>query len=113
MAVGAVPLIPLYRVQPTPDARLQRFGVNDSQLFGKPLMNVAAPESQSIQAQRLESKARPKALSSQEPMEGWPQAWLDSRTTPPEPSPTYQAASASKSIQNPSSKPGTHLDVKA
>lgn len=113
MAVGAVPLIPLYRVQPTPDARLQRFGVNDSQLFGKPLVNVAAPESQPIQAPRVESKARLNALSSQEPMEGWPQAWFDSRTAPTESSSTYQAPSASKSTQNPSSKTGTHLDVKA
>lgn len=113
MAVGAVPLIPLYRVQPTPDARLQRFGVNDSQLFGKPLLNVATPESQPARATRVESRARPNLFEPQDPLEDRPQARVDQRTTAPEPSPTYQAASVSKIALSPSSKPGTHLDVKA
>ena len=38
MAIGMTPLIPLDRVVPVPDARLQRFGVNNSLLFGKPLV---------------------------------------------------------------------------
>jgi len=41
MAIGTTPIIPLYRVQPDPNARFQRFGVNDSQLFGKPLVETA------------------------------------------------------------------------
>lgn len=40
MSVGMSPIIPLYRVQTDPNARFQRFGVNDSQLFGKPLLSV-------------------------------------------------------------------------
>ena len=40
MAIGTTPIIPLYRVQPDPNARFQRFGVNDSQLFGKPLVET-------------------------------------------------------------------------
>jgi hypothetical protein len=38
MAIGFSPIIPLDRVVPDPDARFQRFGVNDTQLFGKPLL---------------------------------------------------------------------------
>jgi len=42
MAIGMTPLIPLDRVVPVPDARLQRFGVNNSQLFGKPMVTFGA-----------------------------------------------------------------------
>lgn len=37
MNLAGSPLIPLYQVQADPDARFQRFGRNDSQLFGKPI----------------------------------------------------------------------------
>jgi len=40
MSIGMAPIIPLHQVQPDPDARLRRFGVNDSQLFGKPLVEL-------------------------------------------------------------------------
>lgn len=52
MAIGAIPLIPLHRVLPSPDARLQRFGLNDSQLFGKPLVTLTVPEARPSQLQR-------------------------------------------------------------
>jgi len=53
MAIGQVPLIPLYRVQPDPDARLQHFGPNNSQLFGKPLLDLPTPVSRTPQARRV------------------------------------------------------------
>lgn len=37
MTIAGNPLIPLYQVQADPNARFQRFGRNDSQLFGKPI----------------------------------------------------------------------------
>jgi hypothetical protein len=37
MAIGFPPLIPLDRVVPDPGARFERFGVDNLQLFGKPL----------------------------------------------------------------------------
>ncbi len=37
MNLAGTPLIPLYQVQANPDARFQRFGRNDGQLFGKPI----------------------------------------------------------------------------
>lgn len=43
MALGMAPLIPLNRVVPTPDARFQRFGVNDSELFGTPILDLNTP----------------------------------------------------------------------
>ena len=42
MAIGMTPLIPLDRVVPVPDPWLQRFGVNNSQLFGKPMVNFTS-----------------------------------------------------------------------
>ena len=38
MAIGFPPLIPLYRVIPDPNARFDRFGEYNTQLFGKPLV---------------------------------------------------------------------------
>ena len=40
MAIGTTPIIPLNRIQANPDARFLRFGLNDSQLFGKPLVSL-------------------------------------------------------------------------
>ena len=40
MAISMAPLIPLNRVVPSPDARFQRFGVNGTQLFGKPMVQL-------------------------------------------------------------------------
>ena len=40
MAIGFAPIIPLDRVVPDPNVRFQRFGVNDTQLFGKPLLTA-------------------------------------------------------------------------
>ena len=34
MALGATPLIPMYRILPGPNARFDRFGLNYAQLFG-------------------------------------------------------------------------------
>lgn len=42
MGIGFSPLIPLYRVQPNPDERFQRFGVNGSQLYGKPILQLGS-----------------------------------------------------------------------
>jgi hypothetical protein len=38
MAIGMTPLIPLNRIIPDPAARFERFGVNNDQLFGKPMI---------------------------------------------------------------------------
>ncbi len=38
MAIGMTPLIPLDRVIADPAARFERFGVNNNQLFGKPMV---------------------------------------------------------------------------
>ncbi len=40
MALGMTPLIPLNRVVPDPNARFERFGQNDAQLFGKPMISA-------------------------------------------------------------------------
>ena len=38
MAIGMTPLIPLDRVIADPAARFERFGINNNQLFGKPMV---------------------------------------------------------------------------
>ena len=38
MAIGFPPLIPLDRVIPDPNARFERFGEDNTELFGKPLL---------------------------------------------------------------------------
>ena len=38
MPLGTDPIIPLNRLVPNPDVRFQRFGLNDSRLFGQPLL---------------------------------------------------------------------------
>jgi hypothetical protein len=40
MALGMTPLIPLNRVVPDPNARFERFGQNNDQLFGKPMITT-------------------------------------------------------------------------
>jgi len=113
MTVGAVPLFPLYRVQPTPEARLQRFGVNDSQLFGKAMLRVTVPESQPAQAPQVGTRARANAIPTQDALDGRRQARLDPPTHRLESSPTYVAQPGVKSVVNSTPKPGTQLDVKA
>ena len=52
MAIGFTPIIPMNPIQANPDARFQRFGTNDSQLFGKPMLTGSvAPKTQSPQVQ--------------------------------------------------------------
>jgi hypothetical protein len=55
MAIATAPISPLYRVQTDPAARFQRFGANDSQLFGKPLLK--APEGRPSQTQATTVRA--------------------------------------------------------
>jgi len=38
MPLDTDPIIPLNRLVPNPDVRFQRFGLNDSRLFGQPLL---------------------------------------------------------------------------
>ena len=40
MALGSTPLIPMYRALPDPNARSDRFGQNNAQLFGKPMISA-------------------------------------------------------------------------
>jgi len=52
MAVGFTPIIPMNPIQTNPDARFQRFGTNESQLFGKPMLaGFVAPKVQTSQVQ--------------------------------------------------------------
>jgi hypothetical protein len=51
MPIGMSSLIPLNQVQADPNARFQRFGLNSSQLFGKPL--DFAPQAQPSQLAKI------------------------------------------------------------
>lgn len=60
--LAAQPLFPLYPVQRSPEARFERFGQNDSQLFGKPLLQLASKERARTQALTSTAAEPPKAL---------------------------------------------------
>jgi hypothetical protein len=113
MAISSAPLIPLYRVQPLPDARLQRFGVNDSQLFGKPMIQIAAPESKPVQSPRVAPHAASSNSGMQDNLDGWQMTGVDSRNAAPEPTQTSLPKATSTATTSPAPKPGSHLDVKA
>ena len=112
MTVGAVPSIPLYRVQPNPEARFQRFGINDSQLFGKPMVRAAAPESRPLQPPRGSPRIVASPLHTQD-LEDRPKAGLDPQTTNLEASLTYTPGPGTKSASAVSPRIGSQLDVKA
>jgi hypothetical protein len=100
MPIGALPTIPLYRVQPNPDARFQRFGLNDSQLYGKPMAEFSAPALRPAQVER--TPARPEE----------PSVRTQSAATS---NPGVEPAS-SQSLLNPSkgqTGPGALVDTKA
>lgn len=59
MGIGQSPLIPLYRVQADPAARFQRFGANDSQLLGKPLLAPSNPPKLAPQISQAERHPSP------------------------------------------------------
>lgn len=65
MTLGAIPTIPLYRVQPNPDARFQRFGLNDAQLYGKPMAEFSAPAVRPAQAPRIPTRPEETPVRSQ------------------------------------------------
>jgi hypothetical protein len=69
MAIGTTPIIPLYRVQPDPNARFERFGLNDSQLFGKPLLETAF-QSQPTQSQLAAARRATTKVQAQETSAG-------------------------------------------
>lgn len=113
MAIGLAPLFPLNRVQTNPEARFQRFGINDSQLFGKPMVQVAASESRPVQPPRENPRPPTNPPLTQDLAESRPKAGLNPQTTNLESSLTYSAGLGTKSVLGVSPKPGSQLDVKA
>jgi hypothetical protein len=115
MPVGMAPLIPLNRLQPDSNARFQRFGQNDSQLFGKPLDLVPQPQVSQLQkvtprkpALPVEPQAGPKSerrLAVDEPR--------PSPFAPSELAPAYLGRAGSPSGTGPTPKLGSNLDLKA
>ena len=111
MTVGLVPLIPLYRVQANPEARFQRFGINDSQLFGKPMVQVTAQEHQPAQPPRVDHRSA-SSLQSQDQIETRAMTGQEQSRSIQEAYPYTQGAGA-KPTSARSPKVGSQLDVKA
>jgi hypothetical protein len=65
MAIGMTPLVPLYRVMPDPNARYDRFGIDNNQLFGKPLVAFGGLSIMPAAATQVSSSAEaaPKAAA--------------------------------------------------
>ncbi|GLH73032.1 hypothetical protein GETHLI_15340 [Geothrix limicola] len=110
MAIGATPLIPLYRVQPIPDARLQRFGVNNAQLFGKPMVEFTAAEAQPSQP----APARPAASRLQDLQDRNQNPALEPRAFLPDATaPATAPRSSNPAGLGTASGPGALVDLKA
>lgn len=103
MSIGMTPLTPLHRVLADPEARFQRFGSNDSQLFGKALVNLAQTVSTDVKSTGvLSNKGR--FAAGQVRTEA---------ATAPEPTPVFLNAVENQTAAASVSKPGTYLDLKA
>jgi hypothetical protein len=98
MAIGMTPLIPLDRVIADPAARFERFGVNNDQLFGKPMVTFGGLTILSTATRTV--TATPKA---------------ETASTPP--SPGTEPKPLVKWAENPGagapSSPGALVDVQA
>jgi hypothetical protein len=104
MAIGAIPTIPLYRVQSNPDARFQRFGLNDSQLFGKPMADFTVPAVRPAQVPRTQPRPEEAPVRSQPIV-----------TAKPQESPATAVSYSSRSTSQPGTTavPGAFVDTKA
>jgi hypothetical protein len=67
MAIGFAPIIPLDRVVPDPNARFQRFGVDETELFGKPLLTAGPNYQPSRPAWTVSSLAAAQAQPADHP----------------------------------------------
>jgi hypothetical protein len=98
MAIGMTPLIPLDRVIPDPAARFERFGINNNQLFGKPMVTFGGLTT--LPAETRTASAVPKA-----------------EAAPTPPSPGAEPSLLVKWAENPGtgapSSPGALVDVQA
>lgn len=109
MTIGATPLIPLYRVQPIPDARLQRFGVNNTQLFGKPLVEFTTAETRS--SKPAVTRQTPTPL--QEALDRNQTSALEPPTLGPAVAPATTGVSSNLLGSGGATKPGALVDLKA
>lgn len=100
MGIGQSPLIPLYRLQPDPEARLQRFGVQDAQLFGKPLVNLNPIHKAPLKAQAKTNPEPHRRMESQPDL-------------PPSYGPDYTRTGGTGPHQQAVNPMGTHLDLMA
>jgi hypothetical protein len=98
MAIGMTPLIPLDRVIADPAARFERFGINNNQLFGKPMVTFGGLTT--LPAETRTAWATPKA-----------------EAAPTPPSPGAEPSPLVKWAENPGtgapSSPGALVDVQA
>lgn len=105
MAVGMAALIPLYRVQPDPNARFQRFGVNDTQLFGKPMIDIGnqATAAPAPPPRKTESNSAENSRQTAQ------ETWLERPPTLPKLEATYGDGKGSAT----GTSLGTQIDFKA
>jgi hypothetical protein len=115
MAIGFTPIIPMNPVQPNPDARFQRFGTNESHLFGKPLLaDFVAPKAPNSPVQ-LPTVTSPPATQApvHQPAVGNP--WLGDSTVAKASmsSPGYSGQVGNRSGVQMTPQLGSKLDIKA
>jgi|GEM_PF-519351 len=116
MAIGTAPLIPLHPVLANPEARFQRFGLNDAQLFGKPLVNLKTA-SRSAQAERTTLRKEAETVQPKGAIEGktvlGAEAARKAASVSPELTPTYTGKAENLQGTATVPKPGSILNLKA
>jgi len=107
MAIGMTPISPLYRIQPDPNVRFQRFGVNDSQLFGKPLVETGSqPRPVPTPLELARAAAKPQAATAAAPKQHQPEPAVLAAANQP----AGYSAQGGKATE---AKPGSSLNLTA
>ena len=110
MSVGLSPILPMNQVQPNPEARFQRFGKNDSQLYGSPMVDLTAPKAQAPKTVLPHTATA--QVAGQQSLSGNGVPETAKMAVSSEPSPTYSARAGSVSSGR-GPQPSSHLDTQA
>ncbi len=114
MALGSMPIIPMNRIQPDPEARFQRFGANASRLYGKPMVDLVAPKVQTAPSQpTMAPRHDPAQTAVPSAPEGRRGAGIGQAPSPLEASPGYSGQAGNPAGTGIVPQPGAYLNTKA
>ncbi len=114
MALSSMPIIPMNRIQPDPEARFQRFGANNGQLYGKPMVDLVAPKAQASPTQpAVISRTATEQTAVQSAPEDRRGAGVGQGPVPVKVSPGYSGEAGNPAGAGIVPQPGSYLNTKA